>query len=195
MKTVSSVAFVLACAFSLDAQLTTTLNHLPDGLDEVRIRNNSATSLVAFVVTVNQRPQSAYSSKAPFVLYSDLLIEPETKPLLPREERVVIARGMPSSLDALGRPVCHGACSLLEEPIVTAGILANGTTTGDAALLTRLIVRRGHQLAAVEMAMEMLSDAGRRNVPRDQLIDQFKKMVGSVSHWYLPPEQQLGSSI
>ena len=78
---------------------------------------------------------------------------------------------------------------------VTAGILANGTTTGDAALLTRLIVRRGHQLAAVEMAMEMLSDAGRRNVPRDQLIEQFKKMMKSVSHWYLPPEQQVGSSV
>ena len=81
-----------------------------------------------------------------------------------------------------------------EEPIV-AGILADGTTTGDAALLTRLIVRRGNQLAAVEMAMEMLSDAGRRNVPRDQLIEQFKKMMKSVSHWYLPPEQQVGSSV
>jgi hypothetical protein len=84
---------------------------------------------------------------------------------------------------------------LFEEPIVTAGILANGTTTGDGALLTRLIVRRGNQLAAVEMAMEMLSDAGRRNVPRDQLIEQFKKMVKSVSHWYLPPEQQVGRTL
>jgi hypothetical protein len=39
MRTVVSVASVL-CAFSLDAQITTTFNRLPDGLDEVRIRNN-----------------------------------------------------------------------------------------------------------------------------------------------------------
>src|SRR5580704_1402127 len=50
MKTVVSIASLLACAFSLDAQIATTLNHLPDGSDEIRIRNNSATSLVAFVV-------------------------------------------------------------------------------------------------------------------------------------------------
>src|SRR5207244_12989626 len=66
---------------------TTTLNRLPDGLDEVRIRNNSATSLVAFVITVKQRPRSAYSRNAPFVVYSDPLIEPETNPLLAHEER------------------------------------------------------------------------------------------------------------
>ena len=50
MKTVISVATAFACAFSLHAQITTRLNHLPDGSDEVRIRNNSATSLVASVV-------------------------------------------------------------------------------------------------------------------------------------------------
>jgi hypothetical protein len=27
------------------------------------------------------------------------------------------------------------------------------------------------------------------------LIEQFKKMAGSVSHWYLPSEQQVGSSV
>jgi len=50
-------------------------------------------------------------------------------------------------------------------------------------------------LAAVEMSLDILSDAGRRNVPRDQLIEQFKKMAGSVSHWYLPPEQQVGRGL
>ena len=50
MKTVISVASVLACALSLAAQITTTLNHLPDGSDEVTIRNDSAMSLVASVV-------------------------------------------------------------------------------------------------------------------------------------------------
>jgi hypothetical protein len=92
MKTVLSVASVFACAFSLDAQIATTLNHLPDGLDEVRIRNNSATGLVAFVVTVKQVPLSPATSTAPFMVYSDPLIEPATKPLLPGEERVVMMR-------------------------------------------------------------------------------------------------------
>jgi hypothetical protein len=50
-------------------------------------------------------------------------------------------------------------------------------------------------LAAVEMALDILSDAGRRNVPRDQLIEQFKKFAGSVSHWYLPSEQRVGHSL
>ena len=72
MKTVISVASVLACVFSLDAQITATLNRLPDGLDEVRIRNNSATSLVAFVVAVNQVPRETYSSHAPFIMYSEI---------------------------------------------------------------------------------------------------------------------------
>src|SRR6266700_2475232 len=109
MKSVISVASVLACAFSLDAQITTTLNRLPDGLDEVRIRNNSAASLVAFVVTVKQAPLSANASNAPFVVYSDPLIEPATRPLLASEERVVMVRGFQ---DPSGR-----RRRLLEEPI------------------------------------------------------------------------------
>jgi hypothetical protein len=191
MKTVISVACVFACVFSLDAQITTTLKHLPDGLDEVRIRNNSATSLVAFVVTVKQVPWGEYSSNAPFVVYSDPLIEPTTRPLPAGDDRMVIASGV-AGLDPLGRPRCHGACSRLEEPIVAAGVLANGTTTGDAALLARLLLRRSNMLAAVEMALETLSDAGKHNIPRDRLVEQFKKLANSVSHWYLPPEQQVG---
>jgi hypothetical protein len=92
MQTVIAAASVLACAFSLCAQITTTLNHLPDGLDEVRIRNNSATSLVAFVVTVKQVPREDYSSHAAFVVYSDPLIEPATRPLPAGDERVDLER-------------------------------------------------------------------------------------------------------
>jgi hypothetical protein len=191
MRTVIGAASVLACAFSLCAQITTTLNHLPDGLDEVRIRNNSATSLVAFVVTVKQVPREDYSSHAAFVVYSDPLIEPATRPLPAGDERVVISSGV-ARLDPVGRPWCHGACSRLEEPIVAAGILADGTTTGDAALLTRLMSRRSNMLQAVEIALEMLSDAGRHNVPRAELIAQFKKLADSVRRWYLPAEQQVG---
>ena len=187
MRIVISAVCAFSCAFSLDAQITARLNGLPNGSTVVRIRNNSATSLVAFVVTVKQSPLSAFSSNAPFVVYSDPLIEPAAKPLPASEERVVMTEGFH---DPSGRRLV-----VLEEPIVTAGILADGTTTGDAALLTRLILRRSNMLAAVEMALETLSDAGRRNVPRDQLIEQFKMMAGSVSHWYLPPEQRVGRGL
>ncbi len=187
MKAVFSVASVLAYAFALNAQITATLNRLPDGVDEVRIRNNSAISLVAFVVTVKQVPLSEAGSSAPFVVYSDPLIEPAAKPLLSKEERVVMTRGF---RDRSGKHL-----RLLDEPIATAGILADGSTTGDAALLVRLMLRRNNMLLAVETAIETLSDAGRRNVPRDQLIAQFRKMADSLNHWYVPPEQQVGRGL
>ncbi len=101
MRTVVSVSSVLACAFSLDAQITTTFNRLPNGLDEVRIRNDSATSLVAFVVSVKQTPRSSDSppaldlgaGNAPFVVYSGPLIEPGARPLQASEERVATVSG------------------------------------------------------------------------------------------------------
>jgi hypothetical protein len=173
--------------FSLEAQIVAKLNRLPDGVDEVRIRNSSATSLVAFVVTVKQVPLSAFSSNAPFVVYSDPLIESAARPLLASEERAVMASFFQ---DPSGKRIGR-----LEEPIVTAGIFADGTTIGDTALLTRLLSRRSSMLAAVETTLDTLSDAGRHNVPRDQVIEQFKKLARSVSHWYLPPEQQVGRDL
>jgi hypothetical protein len=188
MKTAFSVASLLACAFSLDAQIITTLNRLPDGMDEVRIRNNSAIGLVAFVVTVKQVPLSDAASNAPFVVYSDSLIEPARQPPLPAsEERVVLMTGFRDPSGTRRR--------LLEEPMVTAGIFADGSTTGNAALLVRLMLRRNNMLMAVETALETLSDAGRRNVPRDRLVEQFTKMAESLNHWYVPPEQQVGRAL
>jgi hypothetical protein len=62
-------------------------------------------------------------------------------------------------------------------------------------LLGRLIVRRGNMLQAVETAMSILSDARKRNTPRDQIIQQFQRLADSVSHWYLPPEQHVGQDL
>ena len=132
-------------------------------------------------------PLTEGASNAPFVVYSDPLIEPGAKPLLANEERVVMTRGFQDRSGARRR--------LLEEPIVTAGILADNTTTGDPVLLTRLISRRSNMLLAVETALETLSDAGRRNVPRGQLIEQFKKMADSARRWYVPPDQRVGSDV
>jgi hypothetical protein len=186
MRIVISVASVLACVFSLEAQITATLNRLPNGLPEIRIRNNSAVSLAAFAIRMNPVVRSD-ATLAPFLVYVDTAVDTMAAPLLPNQERTVqvTIRFRP------GRPVED----LFEQPIVSAGIFAEGTTTGDAALLTRLMSRRSNMLAAVETSMEMLSDAGRHNVPRDRLIEHFRKMEGSVSHWYLPPEQQVGRGL
>src|SRR4029077_19145963 len=53
MKTVMSVASALACAVSLNAQITATLNRLPGDATEIRIRNNSTVSLAAFVLALH----------------------------------------------------------------------------------------------------------------------------------------------
>jgi hypothetical protein len=179
MKLSLSLASVLAC--SLNAQIASTLTHSPEGRDDIRIRNNSAISLVAFVVTAKKAPGSPSASNEPMVLYLDPLIDPTATPLAPNEERLVMSMGFYGKRDRL-----------LEEPIVAAGILADGTTTGDAALVTRLMIRRCNMLLAVETALETIADAGKRNVPRKQLIDQFRKMADSVNRWYLPQEQQIG---
>jgi hypothetical protein len=154
-------------------------------MDDVKIRNDSKISLVAYVVSVKRVPQTVNSGSAPFVRYSDPLIEPAAKPLLPGEERVVMSMGMNPGLTNPGT-------RFFEEPVVTAGVFADDTTTGDAALLSGLVLRRSNMLLAVETTLETLSDAGRRNIPRDQLIGEFKKMADSLRRWYLPPEQQVG---
>jgi len=185
MKTIISLAPLLACAFSVDAQISTTLIHRPNGLDDVKIRNNSEISLLAYVVSAKRVPQSPNATSAPFVRYSDPLIEADAKPLLPGEERVVMSMGMNPG-------VTNPGTRFFQEPILTAGVFADDTTTGDAALLSGLVLRRSNMLLAVETTLETLSDAGRRNIPRDQLIGEFKKMADSLRRWYLPPEQQVG---
>jgi hypothetical protein len=50
-------------------------------------------------------------------------------------------------------------------------------------------------LLAVELARDMLSEAGKHNVPRPQLVGQFQQLADSLNHWYLPPEQQVGRGV
>ncbi|HLN00493.1 MAG TPA: hypothetical protein VK335_14500 [Bryobacteraceae bacterium] len=108
--------------------------------------------------------------------------------LAPREERVVEEGGV-LWFEGQRVVVTHTL------PIVTAGIFADGTTSGDAELLRRLILRRCNMLQAVETTLDIISDAGRRNVPRDLLVNQFRKMADSLNRWYVPPEQRVGHDL
>ena len=201
MTTVTLVASVLACAFSLDAQITTTLNSRSDGLTEIRIRNNSAVSLAAFAISVNYVTRDSVNNDDPLMVFVDPAIDSfpairgfqfpfqprqmATGPLLPKQEFTWLPIVVVNRKTEL---------PIFEQPIA-AGIFADGTTTGDAALLTRLMDRRNNMLLAVEMSLETLLDAGNPNlprVPRDQLIKQFRLMAESARRWYLPPEQHVG---
>ena len=172
MKTVISVASVLACAFSLVAQITATLNPLPDGSTEIKIRNDAAVTLAAFAISVKL---ANGASDAPLVVYVDSMIDTTAWPVLPNQDRRVEPE---LTIDTLPGKLMNGRVifrfPVYRPQIVTAGIFADGAATGDAALLNRLILRRCNMLQAVETALEMLSDAGRHNAPRGQLLSSLK---------------------
>jgi hypothetical protein len=184
MKTLSEVVSVLACALSLNAQITAVLNRFPNRSPEVEIRNDSTVNLTAFAIGMAPVAPAA----TPFMIYVDAAIQPRAAMPLPPNQRYEVSvpgRLLPG----------HSMEDLYKPPIVTAAVFADGTTVGDAALLARLMLRRCTMLQAVELAIEMLSDAGRHNVSRGQLVGQFRMMTDSVRHWYLSPEQQVGRSL
>lgn len=185
MKPFIPLASILVCICPLNAQITAVLNKFPARSPEIAIRNNSTVSLAAFAISMAPVVQDINS--APLMVYVDAVVDQTTMPLPPTQEYTV---PVPARL----RPGQRME-DLFEPPVMTAGIFVDGATTGDAALLTRLILRRCNMLQAVETTVEMLSDAGKHNVPRDQLIDRFRKMANFLDHWYLPTEQQVGRSL
>jgi hypothetical protein len=195
--------FILLGVFSLNAQVTAVLNRFPARSPEIEIQNNSAVNLTAFAVSMAPRPEVANTSPfivvvdaGPFIVFvdaafdTDQISKPHSRealvPLPPNEQYIVpVTAGFRG-----GRMI-----DLFEPPVTIAAIFADGSTTGDAALLSRLVSRRGTMLQAVELAHEILAEAGRHNVPRDQLVKQFRTMADSLNHWYLPPEQQVGRTL
>ncbi|MGH9630970.1 MAG: hypothetical protein ACRD7E_21885, partial [Bryobacteraceae bacterium] len=131
MKTVVSAAVLLACASSLESQIVASLNRSPAGMPEMRIRNNAAVSLAAFAAAMN--PSREAEDQTQFVVFFDAVVD-KTAPLEPDHERTV-------PVPSRSRPGKRIE-DLFEPPVITAGILADGTTTGDAVLLTRLMLRR-----------------------------------------------------
>jgi hypothetical protein len=198
MKIIFSAGFALACAFSIHAQIFATLNRLPDGSSEIRIRNGGTASIAAFAASVslsggNLRLPGPSNDAAPLVFYYDPAIDERTEALIPNQERALppikLYCGGP------GRSLTRPPFCQFERSVAAAGIYADGTTTGDAALLTKMLLRRSNMLLAVETSLETLTEAGRRNVPRDQLIEQFRKLADSSRRWYVPREQQIASGV
>lgn len=191
MRSVFLAASLIAGVFGADGQITASLSRLPDGLTEIKIRNDAAVELVAFGVMASARGRVERSVAAYY--------EPPMAPLKPGEERTVKASvlcgGGPPQVIIVFRGQ-NGKDSMCEfdQPIV-AGIFADGSTNGDALLLTRMMLRRSSTLLAVETTLDILSDAGRHNADRDQLVDRFQKMADSLNRWYLLPEQEAGRDI
>lgn len=191
MKTLIPAVSVLACVFSLDAQITATLKPLPGRSDVIIIRNDSAVSLVAYAISVKI---GGRASDAPILEYVDSEIDTAEVALLPTQEHAITpAFGVPSSRSTNGKMIYSPAH--YEWLVVTAGIFADGTTSGDAELLRRLVLRRCNMLQAVETTLDIISDAGRRNVPRDVMVSQFRKMADSLNRWYVPAEQRVGHDL
>jgi len=185
---------VLAVFGPLQAQVTAVLNRFSARSPEIVIRNTSDKTITAFVVSMDPVSESD-SNSPPFIRFVDTLVDSDqistpfqtgTMPLPPNETYTV---PVPEILRA-GRRV-----DLYQSPIAIAALFADGTSTGDAVLLSGLLSRRGSLLQAVELAREILSEAERHNIPRIQLIQQFRMLAESVSHWYLPPHEQVGRAL
>jgi len=191
MKTLISAVSVLACVFSLNAQITAIVKPLPNRSDVIVVRNDGAVSLVAYAISVRLANEAGVP---PILEYVDSEIDTSAVPLLPtREQMITPAFGVPSSRSTNGRMIYRPAH--YQWLVVTAGIFADGATSGDAELLRRLVLRRCNMLQAVETTLDIISDAGRRNLPRDVLVNQFRKMADSLNRWYVPPEQRVGHDL
>lgn len=198
MKAAITFATLLGCAVSLNAQLVATLNRLPEGSIEIRVRNNSTVSLTAFAVKVDYAAKNTAGDTRPHIdldpdtVYVDTATDTTLQALEPTREYAYEPRfrsrgGGPTPVRQMLKQI-----DLSEHTLTTAAVFSDGTTTGDKALITRLIVRRSNMLLAVDLALEALADAGRRNVPREQLIGVFKRLADTARRGYLLPEQRVG---
>jgi len=153
MKITLVTACLLAGACMLPAQISTKLDRLPGGLEQIQVRNESKADLVALVVRGKQLTRSPEEPSGPSFIFLDAL-ESDWDALAPGEER------------ALKKVPEWGGRRVFEEPIVAAGIFADGSTAGDPALLRLLMAHRGNRLAAIETALDALTEAGRRCLRR-----------------------------
>jgi hypothetical protein len=175
----------LVCAGSLGAQITASLNRAAERPPELEVRNDARASLTAFAVSLPRANDAA--PDAVIVAFMDAVVDSAPLPLATGQKYSI---PVPSRYRPRQTPE-----ALYDGPITMAALFADGSTTGDASLLARLVLRRCNLLQAVELARDVLSAAGRHNMPRAQLTQQFQQLADSLNHWYLPQEQQVGRGI
>lgn len=206
MKSLLSISFMLACICPADAQIASVLQRLDDGRTEIKIKNNSAVPVAAFAISAKLIPTDGDAkgkAAGTFLAYYDPAIDSSTE-LAPDQERVLPPVGI---MCGQVMKQTHSARDIerfrtdkqyrkslicdLEQPVIAA-VFGDGSTTGAADLLTRLLLRRSNMLLAIDTTIETLSRAGRHNVPRDQLISDFTNLADGLNRWYLSDEQQIG---
>lgn len=190
MKILFSLVAPLAFAFAASGQITAALTR-SEGRAAIAVTNNESLSLNAIAIRLQWKLRGNWPSealdlaKAHARFYLDSLIDSAT-PLTPHEVRILDGR-------ALGFLQLADPRVTFTEPIAIAGIFADGSTTGDPSLLTLMLLRRSNMLLAAETAIDILSDAGKHNVPPGWLTGQFRRL--SLSHFYLLPEQEVGRTV
>ena len=206
MKSAFELVYVLICIAPSQAQLTVATRINDDGATEFKLKNASSQAVAAFAVTAKSIPPQDGPT---FLTYQDPAIDQSTAPISPGEERTLppvtifcapdVKRSHTEIVKDIERTrtdkeyrrqlMCR-----LDQPVIAA-VFADGSATGDPVLLERLKLRRSNMLLAIDTSTETLSRAGRRNVPRDQLITEFKNLADASNRWYLPEEQRIGGRI
>jgi len=171
----------------VDAQISARLNQVGNRSPEVEVQNDAPMAMTAFAIRMAAAPAPGDAHREPFVMFADAVVDQAPMPLLSNQTYGV---PVPSRYKKGQHPE-----ALVAPPIATAAVFSDGSTAGDASLLDRLILRRCNMLQAVELARDMLTAAGRHNVPRAQLTAEFQRMADSLNHWYLPAEQQVGRGV
>ncbi len=167
---------LLACAFSLPAQLIFTT----DNADEVKIRNTSAGDLTAFAVRMPRVMGTGPSNNVGVAIF-DAVIGPEAA-LAPNGERFI------------QRKIRYGS-KAPEDVAATAAIFADGSSTGDPVLINSLLARRSNLLLAIDMSLEAFADGERQGASLYDLIGRFKRLSEGNHRWYLSQDQQIGLTV
>jgi len=176
MKTILFLAFALAAP----AQIAATVFELTSGGYGIRVQNNGPFPFAALAVAYKLAGQ-----ESGHVVYFDELTDDSP----PKQKLEILPPvAVPKNAKKSDYPV-------ISDPAVIAAIFGDGSTTGDSALIRRLVIGRCNMMQAVENSLEMIADAGRHNISRARMIADFKRMAVSTGRWYVPQEQRVGARV
>ncbi|HYP06736.1 MAG TPA: hypothetical protein VER03_10945 [Bryobacteraceae bacterium] len=122
------VVALVAGGLLLRAELIVHVRASGAGVPEVQVRNGGSVAVVAFAVATNSTREA--EDQDPFVVFFDSLVD-GSPAMDAGGERVVPVLKLLHSGKRME--------DVLELPVLAAAIHADGTTTGDAVLLTRMV--------------------------------------------------------